>query len=58
MDFLGSPFRTSKSKSDINYIKYKISHKFGKVCMKLNMYYSKIRIIIILKVQSCPFESF
>jgi hypothetical protein len=26
--------------------------------MKLNMYYSKIRIIIILKVQSCPFESF
>jgi len=32
MDFVGFPFRTSKLKNDINYIKYKFSHKFGKVC--------------------------
>ena len=32
MDFVGFPFRTFKFKNDISYIKYKISHKFGKVC--------------------------
>jgi len=42
MDFVGFPFRTSKFKNDINYIKYKISHRFGKVCRGLNMYYLKI----------------
>jgi hypothetical protein len=36
--------------NDISYIKYKFSHKFGKVCRWLNMYYSKIRIIIFSKV--------
>jgi hypothetical protein len=46
LDFVGFPFRTSKFKNDINYIKYKFSHRFGKVCMWLKMYYSKIRIII------------
>jgi hypothetical protein len=28
----GFPFRTSKLKNNINYIKYKFSHKFEKVC--------------------------
>ncbi len=32
MDFVGFPFRTSKFKNDISYIKYKFSHRFGKVC--------------------------
>jgi hypothetical protein len=32
MDFVGFPFKTSKFKNDINYINYKFSHKFGKVC--------------------------
>jgi hypothetical protein len=41
---------TSKLKNDINYIKYKFSHKFGKVCKGLNMFYSKIKIIIFLKI--------
>jgi hypothetical protein len=50
MDFVGFPFRTSKLKNNISYIKYKISHRFGKVCRWLNMYYSKIRIIIFLKI--------
>jgi hypothetical protein len=50
MDFIGFPCRTSKVKNDINYIKYKFSHRFGKVCRGLNMYYSNIRIIIIKKV--------
>jgi hypothetical protein len=50
MDFVSFPFRTSKLKNDINYIKYKFSHRFGKVCWSLNMYYSNIRIIIFLKV--------
>jgi hypothetical protein len=40
------PFRTSKLKNDINYIKYKFSHRFGKVYKGLNIYYSNIRIII------------
>ncbi len=40
--FLGLP----NLKNDINYIKYKFSHRFGKVCQSLNMYYSKIKIII------------
>jgi hypothetical protein len=48
--FVGDPFRTSKLKNDINYIKYKFSHRFGKVCKGLNMYYSNIKIIILLKV--------
>jgi len=30
MDFMGFPFRTSKLKNDISYIKYKLSHRFGK----------------------------
>jgi hypothetical protein len=30
LDFLGFPVRISKLKNDINYIKYRISHKFGK----------------------------
>jgi hypothetical protein len=50
MDFVGFIFRTSKLKNDINYIKYKFSHRFGKVCWSLNMHYSKIRIIIFFKV--------
>jgi hypothetical protein len=44
-------------KNDINYIKYKFSQRFVKVCRGLNMYYSKIR-IIYLKKKPCPFESF
>jgi hypothetical protein len=50
MNFVGFPFRTSKLKNDINYIKYKFSHRFGKVYKWLNMYYSKIRIIIFCKL--------
>ncbi len=50
LDFVGFPFGTSKLKNDISYIKYKFSHRFGKVCKGLNMYYSKIKIIIFLKV--------
>jgi hypothetical protein len=46
MEFMRFPFRTSKFKNDINYIKYKFSHTFGKVCRGLNMYYSKTSIII------------
>ncbi len=33
---MGFPFRTSKFKNDVNYIKYKFSHKFEKVCTLLN----------------------
>jgi hypothetical protein len=44
MDFVGFPFKTSKLKNNIGYIKYKFSHRFGKVCKWLNMYYSKIQI--------------
>ncbi len=40
----------SNFKNDISYIKYKFSLKFGKVCRWLNVYYSKIRIIIFFKV--------
>ncbi len=50
LDCVGFPFRTSKLKNDINYIKCKFSHRFGKVCRWLNMYYSKIRIITFRKV--------
>ncbi len=46
MDF----FRTSKSKNDINHIKYQFSHTFGKFYRWLNMYYSHIRILIFFKV--------
>jgi hypothetical protein len=42
LDFMGFSFRTSKSKIDINYIKYQFSHRFGKVCRWLNIYYSHI----------------
>jgi len=31
MDFVGFPFRTFKFKNGINKIKYKFSHRFGKV---------------------------
>jgi hypothetical protein len=50
LDFVDFLCRTSKFLNDINYIKYKFSHRFGKVCRWLNMYYSNIRIIIIFKV--------
>ncbi len=50
LNFVGFLFRTFKFKNDVNYIKYKFSHRFGKVCRWLNMYYSNIKIIIILKV--------
>jgi len=50
MDFLGFPFKISKLKNDINYIKYKFSHRIRKVCTSFNMYYSNITIIIIFKV--------
>jgi hypothetical protein len=50
MDFLGFPFRSFKLKNDFSYIKYKFSHRFGKVCKWLNMYYSKIKIITFFKV--------
>jgi hypothetical protein len=43
LDFVGFPFRTSKFKNDINYIKYKFSHRFRKVYKWLNMYYSNIK---------------
>jgi hypothetical protein len=46
---VGFPFKTSKLKNDINF-KYKFSHRFGKVCKGLNIYYSKIIIIIIFKI--------
>jgi hypothetical protein len=45
LDFVSFLFRTSKLKNDINYIKYKFSHRFDKVCKWLNMYYSKIILI-------------
>jgi hypothetical protein len=32
MDFVGFSLRTFKFKNDISYIKYKFSHRFGKVC--------------------------
>jgi hypothetical protein len=41
-NFVGFPSMTSKLKNDINYIKYKFSHKFEKVCTWLNMYYSNL----------------
>jgi hypothetical protein len=50
MDFVGFPFRTFKLKNDISYIKYKFSHRFGKVSKWMNMYYSKIKIITFFKV--------
>jgi hypothetical protein len=50
LHFMGFSFKTSKSKNDINYIKYQFSHTFGKVCKWLNMYYSHIKILIFLKV--------
>jgi hypothetical protein len=50
LDFMGFPFRTSNFKNDINYIKCKFSHRFGKVCRWLNMYYSKIKIITFFNV--------
>ncbi len=45
-DFMGFFFKTSKSKKDINYIKYQFSHRFGKVYKLLNMYYSNIKILL------------
>ncbi len=50
LEFVGFPFKTSKLKNDINYIKYKFSPIFGKVCRWLNMYHSKVIIIIFKKV--------
>jgi hypothetical protein len=50
MDFVGFPFRTSKLKNNISYIKCNFSHSFGKVCRWLSMYYSKIIIITFFKI--------
>jgi hypothetical protein len=50
IDFVGFLFRTSKLKNDLSYIKYKFSHRFGKVCRGLNMYYSNVIIIIFFKI--------
>jgi hypothetical protein len=50
MNFVGFPFRTSKFKNEINYIKYKFSHRFQKVCRWLNIYYSNIIIITFKKI--------
>jgi hypothetical protein len=50
MDFVGFFLKTFKFKNDINYINYKFSHKFGKVCQWLNMYYLNILILIFFKV--------
>jgi hypothetical protein len=36
-------------KNNISYIKYKFSHRFGKICRWLSMYYSKIRIMTFFK---------
>jgi hypothetical protein len=52
MDFVSFPFRTLNFKNDINYIKYKFSQRFGKVCRLLNMYYSKIIIITFKKIMT------
>jgi hypothetical protein len=49
MDFVSFPFRTFKFKNDISYVKYKFSHRFGKVCRLLNMCYSKIKIMTFKK---------
>jgi len=46
INFVGFPFRISKFKNDINYIKYEFSYRLGKVCRWLNMYYSNIKIKI------------
>jgi hypothetical protein len=51
INFVGFSFRISKLKNDLSYIKYKISHRFAKVCRWLNMHYSKTIIIIFLKVK-------
>jgi hypothetical protein len=48
-NFVSFPFRTSKLTNEISYIKYKFSHRLGKVCRWLNMYYSKIKIITFKK---------
>jgi hypothetical protein len=50
LDFVSFSFKISKFKNDISYIKYKFSHKFEKVCSWLNMYYSKMKIIILKKI--------
>jgi len=50
LNFVGFPFKTFKFKNDINYIKYKFLHRFAKVRKWLNMYYSKIKIIILKKI--------
>jgi hypothetical protein len=52
MDFVSFPFKTSKFKNGINYIKYKFSHRFGKVYRRLNMYCSNIKITIFKKVKT------
>jgi hypothetical protein len=50
LDFVNFLFRASKVKDDINYIIYKFSYKFWKVCKWLNMYYSNIKITIFLNL--------
>ncbi len=56
MDFVGFPFKTSKLKNDGNYIKYKFSHRFGKVCRWLDMNYSNTKIIFFLKVTTMSIQ--
>jgi len=50
LDFVHFLFKDFKLKNYINYVKYKFSHKIGKVYKWLNMYYSNIKIIIKKKV--------
>ncbi len=50
LNFLGFFKGFSKLKNDISYMKYKFSHRFGKVCKWLNMYYSNIMIVTFKKL--------
>jgi len=52
MNFVTFSFRTFKLKNDISYIKYKFSHRFGKVYKWLHIYYSTIKIITFFKVMT------
>jgi hypothetical protein len=42
LDFVGFFLGLTNFLNDINYIMYKFSQRFGKVCRWLNMYYSNI----------------
>jgi hypothetical protein len=58
LDLVGFSFRNFKFKNDINYIEYKFSHRFGKVCRWLNMYNSKIIIIMFLEISTMSIWTF